>query len=360
VSNSGRVWETAEPRPGVLARQPSTSSALTQLSLPTDGASSHERSHSPSESSSIILLTPSPANRSLQLTQEPSMTTTPTSPPSQPLPPPQLTRPSDIEATRISKRDRSTSSLTSARLPTLQEDDHDGHSPHMRVPPIPSQKARPSSRPWTAPNPSSHHIAASDLQRHASMDSSLSSQSSTSAGESAPSPRKKPSWWKPSLPKRSRTSVSGNGEPATVPEKLPGPSAPSRSQTTPAVTSNVVDHPSPSRSSTSISTSISCLTSTRQWIPVSHEVLGFLERVASDPECWLRPAKDGTVSAGNLEGLLSRVIAGSVDASRDERFNAAFLTIYQLFATNEQVFEILKRRFELNALDPATLRSRYQ
>ena len=74
--------------------------------------------------------------------------------------------------------------------------------------------------------------------------------------------------------------------------------------------------------------------------------------MASDPESLLQLAKDGTVSAGNLEGLISRAIIGSSDSFRDERFKATFLTIYQLFATSEQVFEILKRRFEATDVDP--------
>ena len=81
-------------------------------------------------------------------------------------------------------------------------------------------------------------------------------------------------------------------------------------------------------------------------------------RAANDPESLLRPAIDGTVSSGNLEGFLSRVIAGSADSSRDQRFKAAFLTIYQLFTTSERVFEVLKRRFEAT-LDPSVASTRY-
>ena len=77
---------------------------------------------------------------------------------------------------------------------------------------------------------------------------------------------------------------------------------------------------------------------------------------ANDPESLLRPVRDGTVSAGNLEGFLSRVIAGSADSSKDEHFKAVFLTIYQLFATSERVFEVLKRRFEAT-LDSSVARS---
>jgi hypothetical protein len=101
------------------------------------------------------------------------------------------------------------------------------------------------------------------------------------------------------------------------------------------------------------------ITTIRQRVPASEDVLRFLQSAASDPESLLRPARDGTVSAGNLEGLLSRAIVGSSDPVRDERFNAAFLTIYQLFATSEQVFEILKRRFEATSVDPSMAGSRF-
>jgi hypothetical protein len=97
----------------------------------------------------------------------------------------------------------------------------------------------------------------------------------------------------------------------------------------------------------------------RKWEPVSPVVLDFMERVASDPECLILPAMNGTVSAGNLEGLLSRVISDTADSSRSEHFRATFLTIYQLFSTSERLFSFLKRRFESAELDPATLRSRF-
>ena len=117
------------------------------------------------------------------------------------------------------------------------------------------------------------------------------------------------------------------------------------------MTSNVV----PSRSATILP----ILTPNRLRLPVSDQVLDFLKKAASDPESLLRPAKDGTVSAGNLEGLLSRAISGSGYPSRDERFKDTFLTIYQLFATSERLFEILKRRFEVTSLDPTMASSRY-
>ena len=82
-----------------------------------------------------------------------------------------------------------------------------------------------------------------------------------------------------------------------------------------------------------------------------------MEMAASDSECILRPAIDGTVSSGNLEGLVFRVITDIEDPSRNNRFRATFLTIYQLFATSERLFHILKRRFESS--DSAAARSRY-
>jgi RasGEF N-terminal motif len=84
-----------------------------------------------------------------------------------------------------------------------------------------------------------------------------------------------------------------------------------------------------------------------------------MERAANDTECILRPAKDGSVSAGNFEGLVSRVITGTADSSRDEHFRSTFLTIYQLFATSDHLFEVLKRRFESTDLDPIHVGSRY-
>jgi hypothetical protein len=84
-----------------------------------------------------------------------------------------------------------------------------------------------------------------------------------------------------------------------------------------------------------------------------------MEKVASDSESLLQLAEDGAVLAGNLEGLVSRVIDGTADSSGDERFRATFLTIYQLFSTSARLFEILKRRFESAGHDPTGTRSRY-
>jgi hypothetical protein len=84
-----------------------------------------------------------------------------------------------------------------------------------------------------------------------------------------------------------------------------------------------------------------------------------MDMAAGDSECLLRRAIDGTVSAGNLEGLVFRVITDIEDSYRNDRFRATFLTIYQLFATSERLFDILKRRFESSELDPVAAGSRY-
>ena len=97
----------------------------------------------------------------------------------------------------------------------------------------------------------------------------------------------------------------------------------------------------------------------RNWKPVNSVVLRSMEMAASDSESLLRPATDGTVFAGNLEGLVSRAIADIVDPSRNDHFTATFLSIYQLFATSERLFDILKRRYEPSDLGPAFLRPRY-
>jgi hypothetical protein len=101
------------------------------------------------------------------------------------------------------------------------------------------------------------------------------------------------------------------------------------------------------------------LPQSRNWEPVSPVVLGLMEMAASDSECLLRLATDGTVSYGNLEGLVFRVITDIEDPSRSDRFRATFLTIYQLFATSERLFHILKMRFVSSEPDPVAARARY-
>ena len=98
----------------------------------------------------------------------------------------------------------------------------------------------------------------------------------------------------------------------------------------------------------------------RKWESVSPTSLEILEKVASDSESLLRLTTDGSVSAGNLEGLVSRIVTGTADTCKDGRFRDAFLTVYQHFATSERLFEILKRRFVSTKLVPAHIRSRFK
>ena len=285
---------------------------------------------------------PSPTYGGLQLPLRPRTTTL--------SPPLSRSAVSNVTGTRSSTATSLATSLKSLPLPTLQEDDRSPYVPKsLSAPPKPSM----SLRPCTAPS-----SLASDLRGHTRVRSSPS-RSPTSTGESAlPTASLSVSltkklvpflllplnlkWW---FPKRAPG-------PATATAKTSNPKSPRvRSQTGSAVTSNVV----PPRSSTILPIS----TPIRVRVPVSDEVLGFLTGAANDPESLLRPARDGTVSAGDLEGFLSRVIAGSADLSKDERFKADFLTIYRLFTTSERVFEVLKRRFEATSLDPYAAGSRY-
>ena len=338
------------PPPIVVAHRPTTSPAQNQPSLPTlvspriSSGSSHETSRSSSESSSVpVPLTPPPINGGgLQLTLEPS---------------PTLGRLTELDTAGTSRKGSiasSLKSLKSLRMPTLLEDEQDSRNPGISTPlSAPPQLSRSTSQPSTAPSSSPRPSMASDLQGHTNLRSSPS-RNSTSTSEST-RPKRKFTQLFSKGPKRSQTTTSENGDPvtATVKPSKPKPSPRiARSQTTSAVTPNVV----PSRSATILPT----LTPNRQCVPVSDGVLEFLRRAASDPESLLRPAKDGTVSAGNLEGLLSRAIVGSADPIRDERFRAALLTIYQVFATSERFFEILKRRFEATSLDLTTAGSPYK
>jgi hypothetical protein len=152
----------------------------------------------------------------------------------------------------------------------------------------------------------------------------------------------------PGIPRGGNSS----SHPGAPPVKPPSPN---RTWTLPTKKSSKMAAPQPARSATLFIN----LPQSRNWEPVSPVVLRLSETMASDFECLLRLATDGTVSAGNLEGLVSRVITDIEDPSRNDRFRATFLTIYQLFATSERLFHILKRRFESLELDPVAARSPY-
>jgi hypothetical protein len=253
-------------------------------------------------------------------------------------------------------------------------------APSSQFPSVPEK--RNQLRPSTAPSLVTPSVPvplpaapAPDLERQFSVDS-FSSHSTSSTGESTSRRR-----WPFKSPKRSRTTpnttpddaspvVHGDSLPS-LPPSIPSsdtlsvhqrprpaakPSAPSRAQTTPlkARKDSVGSHISRSGSL------LAPLPQSRKWEPLSPAVLEFLEKVASDSDGLLRPAADGSVSAGNLEGLVSRIISGSADKSRDARFMSTFLTVYQLFATSDRLFEVLKRRFASTELGPALLRSRFK
>jgi hypothetical protein len=149
-----------------------------------------------------------------------------------------------------------------------------------------------------------------------------------------------------------------NGDTLHVQNRAPqvNPSAPSRAQTAPT---SVPD--AEARISRSAPLLVP-LPRRRRREPLSQEILEFLERVVNDSENLVHHPADGSVSAGNLEDLISRVIIDTADPSEDSRFRHAFLTVYQLFATSERLFEILKRRFGSMELDPraAHIRTRFK
>jgi RasGEF N-terminal motif len=258
------------------------------------------------------------------------------------------------------RRSSDSPSSRSRPLPALPEDPL---NPDIQVLPkfAPSQSTtrgeRKPARLFTAPNPSAPSTQSSDLQR---ADSSSSQSTSSTSGSrklgfqlfgnkrSQTTPDTSPGINSDSsLPRKSSSSNSSlhSGPP---PAKPP----PNRTWTIPRKKRSTMAAPQPTRSAT---LSID-LPQRRNWEPVNPVVLGLMEMAASDSRGLLRLATDGTVSAGNLEGLVSRVIADIKDLSRNDHFSATFLTIYQLFATSERVFDILRRRFER---DPVAALSRY-
>ena len=271
----------------------------------------------------------------------------------------------------IRRRKSDSSSFENRRLPPLLENPP---KPDIPAAPLSAPSQQPTTsggpkqrRPSTAPNLSPSSSQASDLQRQPSVDSSSSRSTSSTSGSnirrmfpfghmrSQTTPDTSPGVNSDTLPPGTPSSGSSiilqGAPPATRP-------SPNRSRTVPAKKdSKMMSRQSLRQPSRSATTYID-LPQSRNWEPVSRVVLDFMEKAASDSECLLRFATDGAVSAGNLEGLVSRVIS-DIAASRDDRFRATFLTIYQLFATSERLFSILKRRFESTELDPITVRSRY-
>ena len=197
------------------------------------------------------------------------------------------------------------------------------------------EKGKPA-RPSTAPSPSAH-TPSPDLRR---ADSS-SSQSTSST----------------SISSKVRIRLFGNKRSQGTPDTSPGVNSDSilpgaSSQCNPSFSPGAPPAKRPSPIGINLPQS-------RNWEPVSPVVLRSMEVAASDSEGLLQPATDGTVSSGNLEGLVSRVIKDIEDPSRNDHFRETFLTIYQLFTTSPHLFHILKRRFESSELDPVAARSRY-
>ena len=270
----------------------------------------------------------------------------------------------------LRRRASDSPSSRSRRLPPVPEDPRNLDIPAAPLsaplqPPF-VYGERKQTRPSTAPSVTDSPSPMSDSRRQLSIDS-LSSQSTSSTSGSVNKRRlfsfglKKsqttsdtsPSVHSDSLPPGRRSSGGSSmshGAPAN-------PIPPNRSSTTPTKKASKTPARQPSRS---VTLNIS-LPQSRKWEPVNHVVLELLERAATGSEGLLRSATDGSVSAGNLEGLVSRVISDSdiADSARDDRFRATFLTIYHLFSTSERLFNVLKRRFETTELNPATVRSRY-
>ena len=257
-------------------------------------------------------------------------------------------------------------SMASGRLPPLLELDVPLNF-NLSASPLPTPSQFPSvppirrtqSRPSTAPSPTTPSIPSppppSGLQRQFSADSTSSQSTSNTSGSG---PRRRWPLFKNPIRNQTTptptTTPSENGDPVSPTRSLTSapPRAPGRALTTP--TRAAARQPSRSASLLIIPPQ------TRKWEPVSPTVLRSLGDVASDSQSLLRPSSDGSVSVGNLEGFVSRVITGTADASKDSQFKDTFLTVYQLFATNERLFEILRRRFESTALDPTHARSRFK
>ena len=326
-------------RPAVITRHPSTSPV--RVSSTIDGGSALETNGSSSEGSSLsmpIPLIPPPPSGD-QLTLEPIRSPSPTIPSPRPSPPPEL------EGTWTPLDESSFfQSSVSPRLPPLLEDDYEPepHSAGISIPPsvppmVPPQSPRSSLQPSTASILSSRPTLASDYlgrMSPTSSESDISTIPELDDTESVP-PKRKLSWQFSKITQSPSNSTLVRPNPAEMLRVVP------------------------SRSSSQSSTILPIISTIRRRIPASEDVLHSLKNASSDPEALLRLARDRSVSAGNLEGLLNLAIVGSLDPSRDKRFEAAFLTIYQLFATSEQVFEILKRHFMTTSIVPSMAASRF-
>lgn len=85
-----------------------------------------------------------------------------------------------------------------------------------------------------------------------------------------------------------------------------------------------------------------------------------LDAATVHPQHLLCQAADGTVQAGTLEGLLDRLVTETHDRAKDDEVQRIFIATYRLFTTGEELFRILKRRFdEMGELSHAKASIRY-
>ena len=81
-------------------------------------------------------------------------------------------------------------------------------------------------------------------------------------------------------------------------------------------------------------------------LPTTNNPSSLLDVAVRDAQRVLRRSADGTVEAGTLEGLVDRLLKETHDRAKDENVQKVFLATYHLFTTDENLFGVLKRRFE--------------
>jgi hypothetical protein len=87
-------------------------------------------------------------------------------------------------------------------------------------------------------------------------------------------------------------------------------------------------------------------TSTGFGYPNRNPVPSLLDAATLDPQHLLCQAADGTVEAGTLEGLMDRLVTETHDRAKDNEVQRIFIATYRLFITGEELFGVLKRRFD--------------
>jgi RasGEF N-terminal motif len=80
--------------------------------------------------------------------------------------------------------------------------------------------------------------------------------------------------------------------------------------------------------------------------PTSTPTITLLDAAVRDTECALRRSADGTVEAGTLGGLVDHLLKVTHDPVKDDEVTRVFFATYRLFITDENLFRVLKRRFE--------------